>query len=112
MPAVNVKKMIVVPLLVVAIPIGLLWAGAAIFGSDSESSRPTTRLDHAIVSGELQQMLDQHQAMMERMRVGVTPEMLAMMDADPMWQAMRTGEFADLMEEHQDEINRMLGRGD
>ena len=112
MPTENIRRIVVVALLVVAIPIGLLWAGAAIFGeSDSEDSRPATPLDHSVVSGDMQQMLDRHQAMMEQMRVGATPEMLAMMDADPMWQEMRTGAFAELMEQHQEELDRMLGRG-
>lgn len=112
MPTVPVKKMIVVAMLVVVIPISLLWAGALIFGdTDSRADRQTTRLDHAIVSGAMQEMLDQHQAMMEQMRVGATPGMLAMMDADPMWKQMRTGEFAELMEQHQEQIDRMLGLG-
>ncbi len=111
MPTVPVKKLVLVVLLVVVLPISLLWAGALIFGeSDSESARTTTRLDHAVVTGEMQEMLDRHQAMMEQMRVGATPEMLAMMDADVMWQQMRTGEFAELMEQHQEQIDRMLGQ--
>ena len=112
MPAVSIRRILVVVLLVVVLPVALLGVGAAVFGdSDSASSRTTTPLDHAVVSGEMRQMLDRHQTMMEQMRVSATPEMLAMMDADPMWQQMRTGEFADLMEQHQEQIDRMIGRG-
>lgn len=103
-------RVIVLPVVLLMVGLGI---GAAIFGdSDSAGSRATTELDHAIVSGEIQQMLDRHQAMMEQMRVGATPEMLARMDTDPMWQQMRTGEFARLMEQHQQQIDRMLGRVD
>jgi len=112
MPAVSLRKLAIIVLVVLVVPVGLLWAGVTLFADDSSGAeRVVTRLDHAIATGELPQMLDRHQAMMEAMRVNVTPEMQSAMDADQMWQLMRTGEFAALMEEHQDQINRMLGQG-
>jgi hypothetical protein len=33
------------------------------------------------------------------------------MDADPMWKLMRNGEFARMMVNQQDQLDRMLGRG-
>ena len=104
-----IKKIAIVVLLVVVAPVGLLWVGATAFGDDSDSGRTTTALDHAVLSGDLQAMVDRHQAMMEKMPASLTPEMLAMMDGDPMWQQMRTGEFARLMEAHQRQLDRMLG---
>jgi len=111
MPKVSVRRILVTVLLVVAVPLGLLWAGVAIFGDGSRADTSTTALGHTVLTGEVERMLDRHQAMMEQMRVNATPEMLAMMDSDPMWRAMRTGEFAELMEEHQRQIDRMLGDG-
>ncbi len=100
-------RFVVAPVAFLVVGLGV---GAAFFGdSDSAGGRSATRLDHAIISGDVQQMLDRHQVMMVRMRVDATPAMLALMDADPMWQQMRTGEFAKLMEEHQAQIDRMLG---
>ena len=110
MPEVSIRKTVLVVFLVVALPLAAMGVGVAIFGTDDSSDRTTTQLDHAVLSGDLQQMLDRHEAMMEQMRVGATPEMLSMMDADPMWQEMRTGDFAKLMEQHQAQLDRMLGR--
>jgi hypothetical protein len=59
-------------------------------------------------SGDLHEMLQQHQAMMETMRVDSSPSMLARMDADPMWQMLESGELIELMAEHQQNIDRML----
>lgn len=36
--------------------------------------------------------------------------MQQLMDADPMWKLMRSGEFTAMMEDQQREIDRMLGR--
>lgn len=62
-------------------------------------------------TGRLQGMLEQHQQMMEQMRVSLSPQMQQMMDADPMWQLMRNGDFTQMMEDQQQQIDRMLGRG-
>lgn len=59
----------------------------------------------------MQQMLEQHQSMMEQMRTGLSPQMQQLMDADPMWKLMRSGEFTNMMEDQQQQIDRMLGRG-
>lgn len=56
-------------------------------------------------------MVEQHQAMMDQMRVSVSPAMNEMMNGDPMWQMMRSGAFVALLEEHEQDIDRMLARG-
>ncbi len=87
---------------------------AFLAGSDSGNSGGRVgndKLDHMVQSGDMQRMIAQHQAMLEQMRVSATPQMAQLMDADPMWQLMRTGEFTRVLEEHQREIDRMLGRG-
>lgn len=102
------RRRTVIALLVLA-GIGIFGIGAVVgSGSDSDGGTTGTR-NHSSGNGAMTAMLERHQAMMEQMRAGVTPEMLRLMDADPMWKAMRTDEFATLMEEHQDQIDRMLG---
>jgi hypothetical protein len=41
----------------------------------------------------------------------LTPQLLQRMDADPMWKLMRNGEFAQMMSDQQEQIDRVLGRG-
>jgi hypothetical protein len=77
-------------------------AGGALAVSTSAHDDPST------VVG---QMVALHQQMTEQMRVSDSPGMLQMMDADPMWAQMRTTAFVQLQDEHQREINRMLGLG-
>lgn len=98
-----------VAFLTLGILIGL-GAGGSDSGPSTEGLRKD-RLTHLVETGKAQDMLDQHQAMMEQMRVNATPQMLQLMDADPMWKLMRNGEFADMMQEQQEQIDRMLGRG-
>jgi hypothetical protein len=110
---------LVVPALVAT---GLL-IGAC--GSDGPDGRTNTSVPSAPVTvprsvtndpapsesgGDVQSMIDQHQAMMDQMRVSATPQMLQMMNDDPMWQMMRSGEFIKLLEEHEGDIDQMLGR--
>jgi len=88
--------------------------GIGIAGSDSGPSTEGLRRDrftHLVETGRAQDMLDQHQGMMEQMRVDATPQMLRLMDADPMWKLMRNGEFARMMVDQQAQLDRMLGRG-
>jgi hypothetical protein len=56
-------------------------------------------------------MVQQHQAMMDQMRASLSPAMADLMNRDPMWQMMRSGAFIALLEEHEQDIDRMLGRG-
>jgi hypothetical protein len=61
-------------------------------------------------SGDLHEMLQRHQQMMEAMQVDASPAMLDRMENDPMWQMLESGELIELMEQHQQNIDRMLGR--
>jgi len=69
------------------------------------------RLTEMQQDGTMQAMLQRHQNMMEQMRASLTPQMQQRMDADPMWKTMRSGEFTQMMEDQQEQIDRMLGRG-
>ena len=96
----------------------LLALGITIgFGIADSDSGPSTeglrrdRLTHLVETGRAQDMLDRHEAMMEQMRIDATPQMLGLMDADPMWKLMRNGEFARMMVDQQAQLDRMLGRG-
>lgn len=68
------------------------------------------RLETMLASGDLHEMLQQHQQMMETMRVDTGPSMITRMDNDPMWQMLKSGELIKLMEEHQRAIDQMLGK--
>ena len=61
--------------------------------------------------GRALSMVDRHQPMMDQMRVSATPQMLQLMDTDPMWQMMRSGAYVRVLEEHESDIDRMLARG-
>lgn len=69
------------------------------------------RLAGLEAGGDVQTMVEQHQGMMDVMRVTATPQMLELMNSDPMWQMMRSGEYVRLLEEHEANIDRMLARG-
>jgi len=60
-------------------------------------------------TGTMATMLQQHQNMMEQMRAALSPQMQQRMDTDPMWQSMRSGDFTQMMQDQQQQIDRMLG---
>ena len=64
----------------------------------------------SVAAGDAQAMVAQHHVMMDQMRTSATPQMLQLMNADPMWQMMRSGEFIELLEKHEGDIDQMLGR--
>jgi len=70
------------------------------------------RLTALETSGDVRTMVEQHQAMMDQMRVSANPQMRQLMNSDPMWQMMRSGEYVRLLEEHEENIDRMLARGE
>ena len=61
--------------------------------------------------GEVRTMAELHQGMMDQMRVNASPQMVQLMNDDPMWQMMRSGQYVRLLEEHEQNIDRMLGLG-
>jgi hypothetical protein len=83
----------------------------------SDNSGPSTtglrndKLTQTIENGSMQRMLEQHRSMLEQMRSGLSPQMQQLMDADPMWKLMRTGELTKMTEDQQQQIDRMLVRG-
>ena len=94
--------------------IALVGVGFSLGRSGSEPSTSglhndkLTQMEH---SGTMQVMLQQHQNMMEQMRVSLSPQMQGIMDADPMWKSMRSGDFSQMMQDQRQQIDRMLGRG-
>lgn len=87
------------------------WAVADRGGGGTTSGMQETKFGRMLDRGQMQAMMDQHRQMMEQMRVNASPQMLAQMNADPMWQLMRNDEFTKMMEDQQRQIDRMLGRG-
>ena len=59
-------------------------------------------------NGNTEVMLQHHQNMMEQMRVGLSPQMQQLMDNDPMWKLMRSGDFTQMMQDQQQQIDRSL----
>lgn len=78
-------------------------------GGGDDSTRPVSRLTQMEQSGEMSQIWEQHRKMLERMQEDASPAMLEMMNTDPMWQMMRTPEWARMDEQHQQDLDRMLG---
>lgn len=56
-------------------------------------------------------MIEQHHAMMDQMRASVSETMNALMNSDPMWRMMRSSALIADFERHEQDIDRMLGRG-
>jgi hypothetical protein len=77
-------------------------------GTAPAISAPAAHDDASTAYG---QMVALHQQMTEQMRVTGSPAMLQMMAADAMWAQMRTTAFIQQQDEHQREINKMLGLG-
>lgn len=44
------------------------------------------------------------------MRVSISPQMTQLMNDDPMWQMMRSSDYWSEMEQHAEDIDRMLAR--
>ena len=101
---------LLIGLLVVVIAIGLVT-------SDNDRNSKSTAASSALCSDKLLKMerngtaagmLEQHQTMMEQMRAGLSPQMQQLMDADPMWKLMLSGDFTQMMQDQQQDIDRML----
>jgi hypothetical protein len=85
--------------------------GACAPNDDAATALGEDRFAALEADGDVGTMVEQHQAMMDQMRVNATPQMLELMNNDPMWQMMRSGEYLRLLEEHEANIDRMLARG-
>jgi len=91
--------------------IGLSLGGVWSEDGPSTGGLRDDRFTHLVQSGQAQAMVDRHQRMLEQMRAALSPEMLRVMDADPMWKLMRNDEYTRMLEDQQRQIDRMLGRG-
>jgi len=84
--------------------------GLVLASNDGDGSTPRlSRLTQMEQSGEMSEIWEQHRQMLERMQEDASPAMLEIMDNDPMWQMMRTPEWARMDEQHQEDLDRMLG---
>lgn len=88
-----------------------LALGGAFPDTGASTSRPHGGSAHTAQSEQDQAMLERHQHMQEQMRLDTSPQMLNLMNADPMWSQMRNAEYTRMLEDQQDEIDRMLGKG-
>ena len=105
---------LILPVLIV---VGVFIGARVATTTTNAAPVPTTealaedRLATLEAGGDARTMVEAHQAMMDQMRVNATPQMLQLMNSDPMWQMMRSGEYVRLLEEHEENIDRMLARG-
>lgn len=102
-------------LVVVAMIFGaIVTAGVLSATDDDEGGRqpaPAGRITRMEQSGEMHEILEQHRLMLEQMQDSASPAMLQLMSNDPMWQMMRSEDWARMDEQHQADIDRMLGKG-
>ena len=84
----------------------LAWNG----DDEGTPSAPVGRITEMEQSGEMSQVWEQHRQMIERMQEDASPAMLEIMNNDPMWQMMRTPEWAQMDQQHQEDIDRMIGK--
>lgn len=56
-------------------------------------------------------MIDVHDSMMDQMRASLNPSMNDLMNRDPMWRMMRSSTFIPALQDHEQDIDRMLARG-
>lgn len=89
-------------LLAIAITALVAAGGVALASQQEQPPRGPVVVEHPYRA--------QHEAMMQRMRAGVTPAMVEQMRIDPMWRMMREDRYVRLMEQDQAQIDRMLGR--
>jgi hypothetical protein len=108
----NVAKWIVITGLAVVVVLiaGITVLGAMVASDDPSVVQHPGRLTQMEQSGQMHEMMQKHQDMIDRMRSDVSPQMQRVMDKDPMTQMMRSGEMIRMQEQHQSEIDRMLGR--
>lgn len=86
--------------------LSVLIVAGVVIGACAPADAPATPLGEdrfAVLEadGDVGTMVEQHQAMMDQMRANATPQMLELMNNDPMWQMMRSGEYLRLLEEHE-----------
>jgi hypothetical protein len=91
----------------VAITIGIV---AVARGRDASEPVPVGELTQMEQSGDMHDILERHRQMLQQMQVVATPQMFQLMNNDPMWQMLRGQDWARLDEEHQADIDRMLGQ--
>jgi len=90
--------------------VALLGIVLAVNGADDgTTSKPVGRITEMEQSGQMSEIWEQHRQMIERMQEDASPAMLEIMNNDPMWQMMRTPEWARMDAQHQEDIDRMLG---
>ncbi len=89
---------------------GAVLALLIVTAGDGSDPEPVSRLTRMEQSGEAHDMLERHRTMLEEMQQNVSPEMQRIMNEDPMWQMLRSGEWARLDEQHRADLERMLGK--
>ncbi len=79
--------------------------------AQSPSGVATEAMSAPVIVRSPPDMIQQHHAMMDQMRSSVSATMNELMNSDPMWQMMRSSALIADLERHEQDIDRMLGRG-
>ena len=91
----------------------VVFVGILVSANGDDTHDPADRVGRITQmeqSGEMHRMLEQHRKMLEQMASDASPAMLELMNKDPMWQMMRSAEWAQMDEQHEADIDRMLGK--
>lgn len=87
--------------------------GAVLASNGADKGQPTARVGRITemeMSGEMGAVLEQHRQMIEQMQQDASPAMLELMNKDPMWKMMRSPGWAQMDEQHQKDLDRLLGK--
>ena len=114
----------VVGVLALGILVPVLVVVAVLIGArapDGDHSADHSRMSHPTVAAANQpqhtattdtaSMIELHQGMLDQMRVSVSSQMTQLMNDDPMWQMMHSSGYLAELEQHAEDIDRMLARG-
>lgn len=101
---------VLVVVIVGFVAVGLATSsGGGSSSSSAASGLCSDKLTQMEASGAMATMVQTHQSMLEQMRAGLSPQMQQLMDADPMWKSMRSGDWTQMFQDQQQQIDRMLG---
>ncbi|MFP5318191.1 MAG: hypothetical protein ACLGI2_07840 [Acidimicrobiia bacterium] len=97
----------------VSLLLGAVITTGVITALDGEDGgrAPVGRLTQMEQSGDMQDTMERHRQMLQQMQDNATPAMLQLMNNDPMWEMMRSADWTQMQEQHQADVDRMLGKG-
>jgi uncharacterized membrane protein len=89
---------------------GVAVLGVMVVGDEERAAYHPGQMMMMERSGEMGDMLKQHQQMLEHMRSDAHQDMRKLMDKDPMTHMMQSGDMLRLHEQHRADVERLLDR--